>query len=38
MNSIHKDVVIPLEMGQVVIASKHLEEMIRDLTVQMEEN
>ena len=38
MRSIHKDVVIPSEMEQVVIAGKHLEEADGDLTVQIKEN
>ena len=38
MRSIHKDVVIPSEMEQVVIAGKHLEEDDGDLTVQIKEN
>lgn len=38
MHSIHKDVVIPSEMEQVVIAGKHLEEADGDLTVQIKEN
>lgn len=38
MRSIHKDVVIPSEMEQVVIAGKNLEEADGDLTVQIKEN
>ena len=38
MRSIHKNVVIPSEMEQVVIAGKHLEEADGDLTVQIKEN
>ena len=38
MRSIHKDVVIPSEMEQVVIAGKHLEEADGNLTVQIKEN
>ena len=38
LRSIHKDVVIPSEMEQVVIAGKHLEEADGDLTVQIKEN
>ena len=38
MRSIHKDVVIPAEMEQVVIAGKNLEEADGDLTVQIKEN
>ena len=38
MRSIHKDVVIPSEMEQVVIAGKHLEEADGDLTIQIKEN
>lgn len=38
MRSIHKDVVIPSEMEQVVMAGKHLEEADGDLTVQIKEN
>ena len=38
MRSIHKDVAIPSEMEQVVIAGKHLEEADGDLTVQIKEN
>ena len=38
MRSIHKDVFIPSEMEQVVIAGKHLEEADGDLTVQIKEN
>ena len=38
MRSIHKDVVIPSEMEQVVIAGKHLEEADGDLMIQIKEN
>ena len=38
LRSIHKDVVIPSEMEQVVIAGKHLEEADGDLTIQIKEN
>ena len=38
LRTIHKDVVIPSEMEQVVIAGKHLEEADGDLTVQIKEN
>ena len=38
MRSINKDVVIPSEMEQVVIAGKNLEEADGDLTVQIKEN
>lgn len=38
MRSIHKYVVIPSEMEQVVIAGKNLEEADGDLTVQIKEN
>lgn len=38
MRSIHKDVVIPSEMEQVVIVGKNLEEADGDLTVQIKEN
>ena len=38
MRSIHKDVVIPSEMEQVVIAGKHPEEADGDLTIQIKEN
>ena len=38
LRSIHKDVVIPSEMEQVVIAGKNLEEADGDLTVQIKEN
>lgn len=38
IRKIHKDVVIPSEMEQVVIAGKHLEEADGDLTVQIKEN
>lgn len=38
LRSIHKDVVVPSEMEQVVIAGKHLEEADGDLTVQIKEN
>ena len=38
LRSIHKDVVIPSEMEQVVIAGKHLEETDGDLTIQIKEN
>lgn len=38
LRTIHKDVVIPSEMEQVVIAGKHLEESDGDLTVQIKEN
>lgn len=38
LRTIHKDVVIPSEMEQVVIAGKHLEEADGDLTIQIKEN
>ena len=38
LRTIHKDVVIPSEMEQVVIAGKHLEEADGNLTVQIKEN
>lgn len=38
LRTIHKDVIIPSEMEQVVIAGKHLEEADGDLTVQIKEN
>ena len=38
LRKIHKDVVIPSEMEQVVIAGKHLEEADGDLMVQIKEN
>ncbi|WP_456152784.1 NAD(P)/FAD-dependent oxidoreductase [Mogibacterium sp.] len=38
LRTIHKDVVIPSEMEQVVIAGKQLEEADGDLTVQIKEN
>lgn len=38
LRTIHKDVVIPSEMEQVVIAGKHLEEADGDLMIQIKEN
>lgn len=38
MRSIHKDMVIPSEMEQVVIAGTHLEETDGDLMIQIKEN
>ena len=38
LRTIYKDVVIPSEMEQVVIAGKHLEEADGDLTIQIKEN
>ena len=38
IRTIHKDVVIPSEMEQVVIAGKHLEEADGDLMIQIKEN
>ena len=38
LRKIHKDVVIPSEMEQVVIAGKHLEEADGDLAIQIKEN
>ena len=38
LRTIHKDVIIPSEMEQVVIAGKHLQEANGDLTIQIKEN
>lgn len=38
LRTIHKDVVIPSEMEQLLIAGKHLEEADGDLMIQIKEN